>query len=296
MIEMKKILITGGNGFIGRNLRLYLTGKDDKYDVDAPTHRQLDLMDSRLVERYLCQHSFDIVLHTAVYGTLGMTEEAARVCQLRNNLMMFYNLKRCSDAFGKMYYYGSGAEYGKDAYQPLMKEEYFKSAVPEDDYGLSKYIMSEGIREDGNVYDLRLFGVFGPYENYNYRFVSNVVCKALCGRQIQIRRNVYFDYLYISDLCRITEWFLEHEPQWHWYNVCTSKSMDILSIARMAVQMTGSSSDIAVGQEGLGREYSGDNSRLLSEIGGFAFTPMHDALQELIAYYKSIDYKLQGSY
>ncbi len=293
---MKKILITGGNGFIGRNLKNYLSGQSDRYDVHVPMHPQLDLMDSCLVERYLSQNSFDIVVHSAVYGTLGMPEEAARISQLRNNLQMFYNLKRCSDAFGKMYYFGSGAEYAKDAYIPFMKEEYFGRMLPQDDYGLSKYIMADGIREDGNIYDLRLFGVFGPYENYNYRFISNVVCKALSAQQIRIHRNVYFDYLYIADLCRIMEWFLEHEPRWRWYNVCTSQSTDILTIARMAVNVTGSSSQILVEQEGLGREYSGDNSRLLLEVGDFTFTPLEDAVCELAAFYRSTGFKLEGEY
>lgn len=290
--KMKKILITGASGFIGKNLKNYF---EQKYDLYAPSHKELDLLNSRMTEQYLRQHKFDVVLHSAVQGTLGMPEEFSRI-RLKNNLRMFYNLKRCSQCFEKMFYYGSGAEYGREIYKPLMPEIFFGQTVPEDDYGLSKYIMAENLKENENIYDLCLFGVFGPFENYNYRFISNVICKSLRKRQIRIHQNTYFDYLYITDLCRITEWFLEHKPGYHRYNVCTSNRVDILSIAEMIVQLTENSSEIIIEQDGLGIEYSGDNSRLIKEIGGFKFTPIRDAIQQLVAYYRNVDFELKGNY
>lgn len=37
---MKKILLTGGSGFIGRNLRESFLSR--KYDITAPAHSELD--------------------------------------------------------------------------------------------------------------------------------------------------------------------------------------------------------------------------------------------------------------
>ena len=39
---MKNILITGGSGFIGKNLREQLQGK---YNIYAPSHSELELLD-----------------------------------------------------------------------------------------------------------------------------------------------------------------------------------------------------------------------------------------------------------
>ena len=58
-----KILITGTNGFIGRNLKEYFQDKDD---VFAPKRQELDLLDSEAVYAYLEKGRFDAVLHCAV--------------------------------------------------------------------------------------------------------------------------------------------------------------------------------------------------------------------------------------
>ena len=43
---MKKILLLGQSGFIGQNLLEYF---QEKYDIIAPTHQQLDVLDERAV-------------------------------------------------------------------------------------------------------------------------------------------------------------------------------------------------------------------------------------------------------
>ena len=132
---MKKILITGSSGFIGKNLVLFLKEKPDKYEILCPGHKELDLLDGAAVKAYLEKEQFDIVIHSAVQGTLGLPPEYEQMV-LRNNIRMFFHLEQCRHLYGKMFYFGSGAEYGKTAYIPMMKEDYFGTVVPEDDYGL----------------------------------------------------------------------------------------------------------------------------------------------------------------
>lgn len=289
---MKKILITGSSGFIGKNLISYMK---DRYEILCPGHKELDLLDGTAVKEYLEKEKFDIVIHSAVQGTLGLPPEYEQMV-LRNNIRMFFHLEQCRHLYGKMFYFGSGAEYGKAAYIPMMKENYFGAVVPEDDYGLSKYLMSRAVPEDGNIYDLRIFGVFGPYEYYNYRFISNVICKALAGKDIVVHQNVRFDYMYIDDLCRIMEWFIEHEPLYRYYNVCRGQVEEIVKIAEFVLTETGSSSELIVEQAGMGKEYSGDNSRLLAEIGDFSFTTMEESIKKLIHFYKDNGFTLTGNY
>ncbi len=59
---MKKLLITGSGGFIGRNLEEKL--KED-YEVCAPKRQELDLTDTEQTRQYLKEKSVDTVIHCA---------------------------------------------------------------------------------------------------------------------------------------------------------------------------------------------------------------------------------------
>ncbi len=289
---MKKILITGTGGFIGRNLAEQLSAD---YEVIPVSRKEADLLDQKQVEQLFRRETIDVVIHSATQGTLGRGKEYQDML-LKNNLTMFLNLERCSDFYGKMLVLGSGAEYDKRQELSLVAEEAFGESVPEDDYGLSKYLMSKIILEGRNLYNLRLFGIFGKYENYNYRLISNLICKALQGKDIVIHQNVLFDYLYMKDFCRIVPWFIEHTQKHKCYNVCTGKRQDIVSIAREVLFQTAGRGALQIEKEGFNHEYTGDNTRLLKEMGQLSFTPMQESVSEMIEYYQAASFKLEGNY
>lgn len=276
---MMKILLTGVTGFIGRNLKEIWS---KRYDLYTPPHQELDLLDAGAVEAYLRENLFDVVLHNANTNHVAHPEREGHV--LEYNLRMFCNLERCRGLYGRLYYFGSGAEYDMRHYIPSMRESYFGTHVPQDPYGFSKYLMSS--LASGNIYDLRLFGVFGKYEEWRRRFISNMIYRNLTGQTMGMNQNMYFDYLYINDLSSVLEWFLCHEPKHHHYNVCAGQRFELLSLARMVMEETGIPGSIEIQRPGLKPEYTGDNSRLREELGGISLTPMRTAVRELIGYYK----------
>jgi len=287
-----KILITGGSGFIGKNLVEYFS---DKHDILSPGHKELDLLDEKNVSDYFSKNNIDIVIHCAVKP--GHRNAVDPSGQLYCNTRMFFNLARNSQKFKKMIYLGSGLVYDLRYYEPKMKEEYFDQHVPEDEGGFSKYIISKYIENHKNIIELRIFGIFGKFEDYAIRFISNLICKSLFGLPLTMNQNRKFDYIYIKDLMPIIDHLLNNETKEHnIFNVTPDKSEELYSIAQKIQTISGTDLPIIVGKAGLGLEYSGDNRRLRSEIKDLEFTKIDDSVQDLFTWYEQnkqlIDKKL----
>lgn len=279
------LLITGGSGFIGRNLVEYYS---QKHTVLAPSHAELDLLDEDKVRDFLLAHAIDVVVHGATKPGHRNADDPTNL--VYSNTRMYFNLARSSHLFGKLIFLGSGAIYDMRHYRPKMAEEYFDEHVPADEHGFSKYIIASHMAHLDNAVELRLFGVFGKYEDYAIRFISNAICKTLFDLPVALRQNRYFDYLYINDLGPIIDFFMENEAEHKAYNVTPDQAVDLYSLAEMVVDASGKDLPILVGQDGLGPEYSGDNSRLRSEMPAVAFTPVAAAVRELYDWYsRNID-------
>jgi UDP-glucose 4-epimerase len=276
-----RILITGGSGFIGRNLAEQLAST---YEALAPSSAELDLLNEQAVREYLSTHRFDVIVHAAT--TRSNRRVAAPPDLLDRNCRMFFNLVRNQGRFGKMIHFGSGAEYDRVQLPARVREDYFDTRVPRDAYGFSKYICAKYIERSDRIVNLRLFGVFGAYEDYTVRFISNACCRALKGLPIVLRQDIVFDYLYVKDLAKLTMWFIENDARHQAYNVCTGSPVALTELARMIARVSGRNPNVAVITEGMGPEYSADNSRMLTEMGGYQFWDLEAAIRDLYAWYE----------
>ena len=109
----------------------------------------------------------------------------------------------------------------------------------------------------------------GKYEDYTRRFISDNICRVLCNLNISINRNMYFDYIFEKDFCKVVEIFIDQDPNYCSYNICAEKSISLMELAEMIRNIDGGNAQIIVKNEGLNPEYSGDNSRFINEFGKF---------------------------
>ena len=275
MASKYKVLVVGSNGFIGKNIVEYL--EKQNYNVLCPKRNDLDLLDTEKVFDFIQSHMPDIVIHCAV-----------NINSLIDNLRIYYNLERCSASFGRMITIGSGAEYDMKNYKPMMHESYFSEHIPSDVYGLSKYVTSRDIENyPRNIINFRIFGIFGKYEDYTRRFISNNICRALCGLGISMNKNMKFDYLYVNDFLKILEMFFKKNLKYQNYNICTGKPVEFLEIANIINDIhENGEGNITIKESGFNTEYSGDNSRFLEEFGHFEYTDLRTSISELYNWYK----------
>ncbi|MBQ9277750.1 MAG: NAD-dependent epimerase/dehydratase family protein [Lachnospiraceae bacterium] len=281
----KKVLITGGSGFIGRNVFEHL--KDNpQFEVMAPDSKELNCIEENEVKDYLKKNNFDLVLNFAVYGDgIDKSKDGTKI--LDYNLRMYYNFARYSDMYGKMIYAGSGAEYDKRFPIIDVKEEDLKDRwMPSDQYGLMKRIVGEHIEASDNIYNFRLFGIFGKYEYYPLKFISNVCCKSIFDLPLSIRQDVYFDYLWIDDFLSILDRFLEIDvPKYHTYNVCHGEKILLSDICKTVNKISNKDNRIIICKEGLANEYTGSSNRIVKELQGFDFTGYYDSIEQLYKWY-----------
>jgi GDP-L-fucose synthase len=279
-----KVLIIGANGFIGRHLYEYLS-QDSIYTLLTPNSKILNIADEVSVDNYIDRTKPDVIINCA---NRGGGRDSGNENIVHDNLRMFFNIVKHSDKVSKIIHFGSGAEYCK--HKPIVdaKEEDADTSIPLDEYGFYKSVCSKFIEKSDNNFNLRIFGCYGEYENYEFKFISNAIVKNLLKLPITINKNVFFDYLYIEDLVKIVDYFVENNPKHRIYNVTTGRKIDLVTLARLINETSDFISEIKVIHEGYNNEYSSDNTRLQDELGGIEFTPHREAIIRMRNYYQSI--------
>lgn len=276
----KNLFITGGSGFIGRNL---INGLKKNFNIFSPGHNQLELINAESVQTYIKKNKIRLIVHCANVG--GARDTYSIKNALNINLRLFFNVARNTHLVEKIIHLGSGAEYDKKRDLVNIKESDFDQSVPHDEYGFYKYICAKYIQRSEKFVCLRLFGIYGKYENYKIRFISNSILKNLFGLPITINQNVYFHYLYVDDFVNIVNYFLNKKVNHCIYNVTPGKKIDLISIAKIINKKSDNKSKIIVLKKGLNFEYTGSNYRLMKDFK-INFTSYEEGIGRLLSFYK----------
>ena len=102
-MTLKNIFITGSNGFIGKNLKEFLSVK---YNLLTPNSKELNLLDETKVKKYFKDNKIDFVIHCASRGGARGIVDSDNV--VTDNLKMFDNLSN-NITDQRMIFFGSGA-------------------------------------------------------------------------------------------------------------------------------------------------------------------------------------------
>ena len=276
---MKNILLTGSGGFIGAHIKRQL----NSYNLFCPRSFELDLLDKFSVEKYINENNINYIIHCASCGVRILPDATIDDIAMPN-IKMFKNLASFVSENCPMITIGSGAEYDKTLNLNKVKESDFAKSIPKDAYGYSKYLISKEIETRENILNLRLFGVFG-YNEHKTRVTSCIINDYINKNPILLNQNVVFDFIYIDDFCRILEYFINNKTDEKFINVTPTKSIEILELANIVNSFSNYKCEIIFKQNGYNKEYTGDNSKLLSIIKDFKFTSYENGLKDMYLYF-----------
>ena len=118
----KKLFITGGGGMVGRSLQDHPSAT--KWDIYAPSSRELNLLDAAAVRAYLASISPDVIVHCA--GLVGgIQANMARPADfLHHNMLMGMNVVSGAQDSGvaRLLNIGSSCMYPRNAPNPLTED------------------------------------------------------------------------------------------------------------------------------------------------------------------------------
>jgi len=174
---MKRILVTGGAGYIGGTVTRLLLSQGHKVTVlDNLCHSKRsalaagaefvegELADRALVEKTLREGNFDGVMHFAALIEAGESMKVPEV-YFRNNTMGTLSLLEAMLAAGpkRLVFSSTAACYGEPESTPILETAKLQPTNP---YGESKLLVEQMLRWLNQTHGLRYFNVAGAMEGY----------------------------------------------------------------------------------------------------------------------------------
>lgn len=276
------IFLSGSGGFIGKNLKKYLS---TKYTLLCPRSFELDLRDENSVEQFFKDNQIDFIIHCGSTG--GARGIADKQTTIEDNLAMVDNILKFKNPTTRVILFGSGAMYDKTRQLHKISESQIGEIIPQDLYGKSKMLIAEKIKNRKDVLMLNIFACYGYGEKEN-RFPSYAINQVLNGENIIINQDVIFDYLFVEDMEQIVEHFIQNVPSDNIINITPSKSSSLLEISNIVKSFADKDISIEIKNPVMNNEYTGSNSLLLRNYPECKFTELEKGLKKLFDYKKNL--------
>ncbi len=302
----KKVIVTGGAGFLGRVVVEQLKAKGCKHII-VPRSKEFDLRKTSAIRKLYKQVKPDMVLHlAAVVGGIGANRDNPGKFFYDNLIMGVELIEQARQlSIPKLVAVGTICAYPKFTPVPF-KEDHLWDGYPEETnapYGIAKkalLVQSQSYRQQYGFNSIYLLPVnlYGPADNFDLH--SSHVIPALIRKCVEAKRakassitvwgtgKATREFLYVDDAARgillAAEKYNSSEP----VNLGAGFEISIKDLVHLIVKLTGFKGEIiwdASKPDGQPRR-SLDTTRAQKEFGFKAKVGFEQGLKKTILWYE----------
>lgn len=299
---MKKILVTGGSGLVGRHLKeilpsaTYISSKD--YDLRSETD----------VKR-LCEQGWEHVVHLAarvggIIENINYPAEFIEQNLLMNTLLLKYarlhEIPRLTAILSTCIYPDVYTEY------PLKEEDLHKGEPQKTNfaYAIAKRALAVQIDAYNKQYETRynylipcnLYGEYDKVDEKRSHYLTALLGKIIKaeragGTQINLlgTGKPLRQFMYGGDLARTIKYCIENDLN-ESFNVAVDENRSIREIAEIALRATDHEDfELVFDQTSPDGQFRKDvsNARMKTFLPDFQFTPLEEGIRKVYQFYKA---------
>lgn len=255
MRTKEKILITGSNGFIGKNLIFYLK-KKAKYKniIFYPKKKTLNLKNLNSLSSYLKKNKITKVIHlAAVNGGVHSNIKYPADFYYQNVVINNNIFEACSKfRIKKLVCISAGAGYPGSAKIPLHENDFWKDTPNYSHlgYGTAKRLLTIQSKIYKNQYNLlsavlippNIYGPFDNIDSFKSSVTASLISKFFSAKKNKIKKvevwgnpNTEREFLYVQDFVKIILEALEKKNIEGTFNIGTGKSIKISELVKIII-------------------------------------------------------------
>lgn len=236
----RKILVIGGNGFIGKNICKYLVLQNEEvysFDIQTPdkhldgvNHIVGDFFDDENLENAI--NGMDIIVHSLSTVNPGNSNVRYMQGYSRDFIQSIKLFSMSIEKDIKVVFLSSGGTvYGEQEVQPILENQL---PLPINHYGNVKLCIENVIRTFNKqlhtkMLIARVSNPFGPGQDYTkgVGFVDAAIKKSIKGEKIEIWGDgkIVRDYIHIDDVCKMLYSIINYNGEIEVFNVSSNEGI-----------------------------------------------------------------------